>query len=57
MKPLLRVMRRDTAFCFRLRKMKTETGLRYSGNREIKNVWKETGEDAMRDYKPSDCCH
>jgi hypothetical protein len=40
-------MRRDIAFSFRLRKMKKETGLRYSGNREIKNVWKETVEDAM----------
>jgi hypothetical protein len=40
-------MRRDVVFSFRLRKMKTETGLRYSGNREIKNVWKETVEDAM----------
>jgi hypothetical protein len=53
----LRVMAGDAAFYFRLRKMKTETELKYCGNREIKNAWKETEEDAMRDCKPSDCCH
>jgi hypothetical protein len=42
-------MRTDITFSFRLREMKTETGLRYSGIREIKNVWEETTEDEMRD--------
>jgi hypothetical protein len=36
--------------------MKKETGLRYSGNREIKNVWKETVEDAMWDFEATDYC-
>jgi hypothetical protein len=49
MKPLLWLMRTDITFSFRLREMKTETGLRYSGIREIKNVWEETVEDEIRD--------
>jgi hypothetical protein len=35
MKPLLRLMRTDITFSFRLREMNTETRLRYNGIREI----------------------